>query len=349
MPSTSSPPSPRLLPSADFKDDMKGFVEHAEEYRIYVELKKQVEKMKQNLLVQDHGHCYDPGLARNPVLEVCETSARTQATKGTLLSKVEKEVATKTMHDPLIELSDKEYVNPVKNENPGVIEGDQKPTPENVEEKYIEHQKSGPIQPGEILEDKMFKKRVELYVQEHIIIPPKRERMADLSFGFYPCTKCEKTLTNKANLRSHLRSCHDIGAHCPKCGKFFTSVKYMRRHLRDVHIGFTFKCGKCYYSFNGESTLDRHMSDCKIHEVESINNQQMSRQCPICHEKFISKSNLKNHAWNIHQIIQVPNDQMTTKPSRSIIFTCKVCDSIFNRKDNLVDHFRTHHEEELLV
>ena len=327
---------------------MKGYVEHVEEYRSYWELKTQVEQMKKNLLVQDIPPCNDARFASKPALETCDTAAITQGAKGNLLTKEASEVGTKTPHDPSIELSDREYVDHVKRENPGVIVIDLKPITENSTEKYNPHQKSGPIEQVEILEENNMEKQDELHVKEHTINVVKKDGKADLAPELSPCTKCTKTFTTKSNLRSHMQSCHNIGDYCPKCGTFFNSRKYMKRHLREVHIGFTFKCGKCHYRFKGKSSLDRHISVCKIHEVKGINNMRISRQCPICPEEFNSKSSLKEHVWTIHQ---VPNAGITTKPSRSFIFTCEVCASIYRSKGGLVIHLMAHHdgEKELLV
>ena len=179
-------------------------------------------------------------------------------------------------------------------------------------------------------------------------MPIKKGVKAELALEF-PCTKCNKNCTTKTNLSSHMQSCHDIGDYCPKCGTFFKSRKYMRQHLKEVHIGFNLKCGKCSYSFKAKSTMDRHTAVCKIHEVNGIASQRISRQCPICPEEFDFKSSLKEHVWTIHQ---VPNDKMTIKPSRrSLILKCKVCDSTFSSKGTLVVHLRAHHdgEEDFLV
>ena len=70
MPSPSLPPSPRLRPRSEFVNDLKGFVDHVEEYRRYVELKTQMEQMKKNLLVQDYASSNKAGLAKSRFLNL---------------------------------------------------------------------------------------------------------------------------------------------------------------------------------------------------------------------------------------------------------------------------------------
>ena len=322
-----------------------------------------MEQMKKNLLVQDYSHSNDAGLSTKPLLEVCDTSTLTHAIKENLPTKVVSEKVAKMIHKPSLGISDAEYVQHVKNDNPGVIVIDLKPISENYEEKYDEYLTNVIIEPGEILEGNIAEKQAELHDKKQTVITLTKDIKTDLAMEFSPCTKCNKTYATKRRLRSHMQSCHETGAFCFKCGTFFASKKYMKRHLREVHVGFTFKCGKCSDSFKSKNTMDRHMSVCLIHEVQGINRQRMSRRCPMCPGKFYSKSSLKEHVWNIHQVplqdsylfngwhsldsrlSQPSQGQMTTKSSRIFfIFSCKVCDASFRRKWNLVAHSRTHHD-----
>ena len=56
------PPVPRLRPLAEFGDDTRGYLEHVEQYREYLELKSQMELIKRNFVVQEPG----PGLQISP-------------------------------------------------------------------------------------------------------------------------------------------------------------------------------------------------------------------------------------------------------------------------------------------
>ena len=67
-------------------------------------------------------------------------------------------MVAKILHEPSIGISDADYVQHVKNENPGVIVIDLKPISEKIEEKYDNQKENGPLEPGEILDEKIVEK-----------------------------------------------------------------------------------------------------------------------------------------------------------------------------------------------
>ena len=191
----------------EFGDNLKGFVEHVEEYRSYVELKTQMEQIKKNLLVQDFTPSFDAGLHTN----LCDTVFLKTAINNKFLTKKVSKVDAKVSHEPWIGISDEEYVQHVKNENPGVIVIDLKPIMENSEEKYDKHKLSGLVEPGEILDEDIVEKQADLIDKKHTYNTHKHDIPTDLAIEFPPCTKCSKTFTTKNNLRTHMHSCHGIG------------------------------------------------------------------------------------------------------------------------------------------
>ena len=72
MSSQYPPPSPKLRPLLEFNEDVKGYIEHVEQYQNYIELKEQLKQIEMNLLIQESPQ-------QSPVLSVEPTSVTGEA------------------------------------------------------------------------------------------------------------------------------------------------------------------------------------------------------------------------------------------------------------------------------
>uniref|UniRef100_A0A3P9PSI5 Zinc finger and BTB domain containing 24 n=1 Tax=Poecilia reticulata TaxID=8081 RepID=A0A3P9PSI5_POERE len=138
----------------------------------------------------------------------------------------------------------------------------------------------------------------------------------------YDCDKCEKTFTQKKQLKSHYRV--HTGKSLPECDlchhKFMDAAQ-LKKHLR-THTGekpFTCEiCGKC---FTAKSTLQTHIM---IHRGEK------PYKCSICEKSFSDPSARRRHIAS----------HSGKKP-----FTCSFCGLSFTRPDNLKTHTKSHNKE----
>jgi hypothetical protein len=99
----------------------------------------------------------------------------------------------------------------------------------------------------------------------------------DVSFGVksndaedrpvYTCKVCERKLSTKSNLKSHLRIHTDERPYtCHVRGKQFRAWKGLNRHVKEVHEGLKeHNCDICERSFASKATRDDHR---RIHTGE---------------------------------------------------------------------------------
>ena len=102
--------------------------------------------------------------------------------------------------------------------------------------------------------------------------PIKLKKKTD--FKLVQCPKCEKVLSSKTSLATHLKSVRPCTstiakpakqkvtykpAQCPECEKVFTQTQNMKIHLRSIHQGIRLKCEYCGQTATNKSNLQKHI------------------------------------------------------------------------------------------
>jgi exonuclease III len=78
----------------------------------------------------------------------------------------------------------------------------------------------------------------------------------------WPCNKCDKSLSSKQCLTSHMKVVHDKikEFRCTKCDKSFAANYYLQTHIDVFHNEIKFNCDKCPKCYESQSALSRHQS-----------------------------------------------------------------------------------------
>ena len=147
---------------------------------------------------------------------------------------------------------------------------------------------------------------------------------------------CEKSFRNLIGLENHNRihtGEKPFKCEYPGCEKTFTQKGHHKEHQR-IHTGeFPFQCTymDCGKKFNQQGQLISHMS---THIPGYIQDRPYVCNHPDCEKKFPNNKSLKRH-----EIIHTSN-----KP-----FACDYpgCDHVSNRPDNLIEHKRNKHNNEM--
>jgi len=180
------------------------------------------------------------------------------------------------------------------------------------------------------------------------------------------CTKCKKAVSKYFYDRWHSKICHRIKViQCEVCGKDgFVSEKTLENHLRAKHSDVRpYKCSYCQMAFPTSEGLSSHRSgkhgvnakgevvpkkvfpcaECGkvltsfsiLQRHEEIIHQRKHRfKCSFCDKSFSSEYNAKTHEGSIHTGI--------------LPYKCDICKKMFNRKKYLVNHKKTHRNNEVL-
>ena len=141
------------------------------------------------------------------------------------------------------------------------------------------------------------------------------------------CSYCGKTLTNKANLKSHIEFVHEaLFVSCPICQKkinFKTIGRHYKRHQsKEEKLANKLKylcnlCGKVLHSKMGFASHQKMHDNIRDHVCETCGEGFFNRRCLYTHKK-------------IHE-----------GPSRKV-YKCDKCDKVFNGKQSLKRHELTH-------
>ena len=337
--------SPKLRPLSEFGTDTKGFVKHAEEYRIYNELKVKMETIKRNLLSETPSKpklLSLPQVNLAPSLEspsefipsvtpACLPSLPPVAISEDLTIPEhspthEVDLKNKVLHGPLLNVLDSKYVGNTKNENT-----DDRPILilESVEPSAKELLKGWLHKHSKILGDSTIDTQVTIkkkeatnkYEWEEMVI----EKRTEIS-----CSQCSKIFSTNKQLWAHKQNCHDIASYCPECQKHFSSRKYLGRHRKDVHKkdmiehGLEehgnsqhkeFSCTLCGQTFGTKKSLTGHMLE--------EHGDEKDFPCQQCSHSFKTVKILLRHKSRVHI------DQL---------FECNGCSQKFKRKYILKRH-----------
>ncbi|XP_077597147.1 uncharacterized protein gzf1 [Stigmatopora nigra] len=136
----------------------------------------------------------------------------------------------------------------------------------------------------------------------------------------YRCETCEKTFSNRSNLRIHEKHVHSNERlfTCEVCNKKFKRKKDVVRHHKQVHETHLHECSECGKLLSSKGSLLLH---------KRTHSGIKAYVCSECGARFTQKS-----ALNMHHRIHTGE-----KP-----FACDVCDSRFTQKSMLAYHKRSH-------
>ena len=140
------------------------------------------------------------------------------------------------------------------------------------------------------------------------------------------CVICDISYskTDKGKLKKHMKSEHNVGYKCSICHKELPSKLRLKQHNKE-HKKVTHEsniCSKCGKSFKIKSSLEYHVS-------KNCCYQMKGNKCPICNEKFESRSLKMDHF-----AIKHPDMKM---------YQCTKCSSRFISVKGLKIHISTAH------
>ena len=168
-------------------------------------------------------------------------------------------------------------------------------------------------------------------MKDHIIYK-HMEYMTGESSLVAKCVICQKTFSNKPNLKLHMQT-HDgtRAFDCDVCGLFFSRKTDRDRH-RMRHTGQRpYKCDKCDYGCITNGELNTHKLS---HGIRS--GRQTRHQCPYCDKTLVKKGEMKGHIAKAH---------LSTTTIKTDYY-CKLCDECFVsryelNKHNVIMHKKT--------
>ena len=170
----------------------------------------------------------------------------------------------------------------------------------------------------------------------------------------YSCDQCGKEYTTKDTLRRHTNNMHAdfiFTFNCDICDSNFKSPKYLQVHILEDHKKeFNYQCSTCEKKYVNEEKLRMHM---RVHVSAKM-------FCEDCGKRYKTKTKLRDHVMMNHSNKEdlpfactqlgcgrrfVNNSRLTThriihtddKP-----FKCKICDSVFRRRNHLDKHSKLH-------
>ncbi|XP_076048383.1 uncharacterized protein LOC143029581 [Oratosquilla oratoria] len=127
----------------------------------------------------------------------------------------------------------------------------------------------------------------------------------------YECFKCKKKFVSKMSLNYHCKQVHEKHTHrysCSNCDKVFISNAKLIEHMR-THTGEKpYMCESCGSSFAVKATLKNHMQAIhaqvpkarKRKKPNEDTSAEYKYDCPMCHLRDLTSSDLENHCQEEH-------------------------------------------------
>ncbi|XP_068624623.1 gastrula zinc finger protein XlCGF26.1-like [Battus philenor] len=183
--------------------------------------------------------------------------------------------------------------------------------------------------------------------------------------GRVTCAYCMRTYANKDALKTHLITRHpkEVAAVevkkkyvCKECGKAFKAPSLLKIHSSKHSVVREYYCVECDKSFKNESGLKQHLKTTAPHVVP----RDLPLTCQECDKKFAIRRSLERHMNRVHlnikpfkcdQCDRAYGSSWSLKQHRKLthegfkrplIFSCPMCDKIFDQKSILKSHIRTH-------
>ncbi len=140
----------------------------------------------------------------------------------------------------------------------------------------------------------------------------------------WPCNYCNKSYSDKPNLRRHIARLHTLTmpkVKCQICQQIFTKENY-NSHLKR-HYGVVKKhaCQKCKACFE-------HPRDLKRHALSHSPTKRLA--CKQCNKSYAGKESLRAHLKFVHGQKR---------------YNCNICQKLFTTRGYLRIHLKCIHEE----
>ncbi|XP_005093808.1 zinc finger protein 62 [Aplysia californica] len=161
--------------------------------------------------------------------------------------------------------------------------------------------------------------------------------------GYY-CKHCDKKLTKKYRMMSHIRShLNQRPFECQICNKCFSCQYMLQKHKKSHATPFI--CDKCGVTFSRKFFLNMHKK--KMHcSEEGIEEEETGMDgdgkeflCSICKAPFSRVVIKMNHEKKCREESKV----LSRLPSGKG-FKCKICNKVATLKHNLMVHIRKHED-----
>ena len=150
------------------------------------------------------------------------------------------------------------------------------------------------------------------------------------------CDRCNINFPTKFDLNSHIAAVHDGKKSfiCNTCGVRFAVLSRLKEHVANVHEKKKpFKCSLCDYCCFYKGNMNKHIN--LKHPGETVEILYVTDdpfKCSFCEDfSCVLKSDLKQH-------------ELTTHCNEEGQWICTLCNSTYNRKDNLKSHIDTVHK-----
>ena len=135
----------------------------------------------------------------------------------------------------------------------------------------------------------------------------------------FQCQQCDKTYSDRSNLRQHNMSKHDgVKYACNQCDQQFTAQSILTLHIKSKHEGVKYTCKQCNQRFAHPRGLTKHIQS--AHEG-------VRYACNQCDKQFTTQQHLTRHIQSIHEGVK---------------FACNQCD-YQGSKDALTFHLKKRH------
>lgn len=144
----------------------------------------------------------------------------------------------------------------------------------------------------------------------------------------FVCQECGKAYVLEIQLKSHIKTVHNVDRVCDQCGKIVHGKPALKKHMME-HAGIEkpkFPCKECGAELNSRNSLRRHMASFH-HDGTTI------YVCSICGKVAATENALLTHKKHVHE------EERKHK--------CTYCDKAFKRPKVLREHIATHTGQDL--
>lgn len=149
-------------------------------------------------------------------------------------------------------------------------------------------------------------------------------KIVHLGIREHICRLCDRSFTEAANLRNHLRRHKGIKRfECEYCGIKKTTANEMTLHRNTHTKEKRWSCELCPYETLMQGYLGNHMKS--VHQKKIVKNYY----CTHCDKSFTTSGTLKDH--------------MTTHTGKKS-HACPECGKTFNRPNLVAAHMKRHHK-----
>ncbi|KAL4712524.1 hypothetical protein ACJJTC_007540 [Scirpophaga incertulas] len=195
-------------------------------------------------------------------------------------------------------------------------------------------------------------------LRKHICyLHTKKERIS--------CSYCDKTYANIQGLKTHIMVRHQKDEEsknrskrhvCQECGMGFAAPSLLKNHSIKHSLTRDYYCVECDKSFKTEAVLKNHLKIAAPH----VNYMELPLTCAQCDKRFAIRRDLERHMNRVHLNIRPYQCDKCDKAyvngwslgehkrlvhegyKRPLRFPCTMCDKVFDRKQILKGHIRTH-------